>query len=189
MITQEKQGLRREMKEKLKTMSGTMRSELSELLVKELQNEPRWEQSKRIFGFFPLQSEPLWLPALLPFQKLYLPKVFSDTMVFYRVETVESLPMGSYGVREPHGDTEAALPKREDLVLVPGVAFTEEGSRLGRGRGYYDRWLSESQAPAWGVCFPFQKLKAIPMESHDCLVDRVFCGDKECGGAWLGNLR
>ena len=63
-----------------------------------------------------------------------------------------------------------------DLVIVPGIAFDEEGYRTGRGRGYYDRFLSrEDTANAYkiGVCFPPQFKKSVPHEDWDVKMDEV----------------
>ena len=69
-----------------------------------------------------------------------------------------------------------------DVCLVPGVAFDAAGHRLGRGRGYYDRFLSKLYSPSHfpalsplkiGVCFPFQRVAEVPSEPHDILMDEV----------------
>ena len=62
-----------------------------------------------------------------------------------------------------------------DLVLVPGLAFTAEGERLGRGGGFYDRLLSSPGFRAFkvGVCFDRQMRETLPMEPHDQRVHRV----------------
>jgi 5-formyltetrahydrofolate cyclo-ligase len=61
-----------------------------------------------------------------------------------------------------------------DVVLVPGVAFDAQGHRLGRGKGYYDRFLqSVSDIKKIGVCFDFQKVESVPAEAHDVVVDIV----------------
>jgi 5-formyltetrahydrofolate cyclo-ligase len=62
-----------------------------------------------------------------------------------------------------------------DCILVPGLAFTSCGRRLGRGGGYYDRTLAEiaPQALALGVCFSLQMVETLPAESHDQSVHYV----------------
>jgi 5-formyltetrahydrofolate cyclo-ligase len=66
-------------------------------------------------------------------------------------------------------------PLRIDLVIVPGVAFTAEGERLGRGRGHYDRFLASqaTHAATIGLCFANRLLPALPTELHDRRVDQV----------------
>ena len=63
-----------------------------------------------------------------------------------------------------------------DLIVVPGVAFTLDGSRLGRGGGYYDRFLSRPEiqhAATIGICFPCQLLDRLPVEPHDVRMDHI----------------
>ena len=62
-----------------------------------------------------------------------------------------------------------------DVVLVPGMAFDAEGRRLGRGKGYYDRFLSSlhPRPKLVGVCFDFQKVDRVPTETRDVAVDLV----------------
>ena len=75
------------------------------------------------------------------------------------------------GVEEPQGP---ALPYDiVDFVIVPGLAFTPDGARLGYGGGFYDRFLPQLHAPNVGVCFAEQLLDALPVEPHDVRVQRV----------------
>ncbi|MFT3852809.1 MAG: 5-formyltetrahydrofolate cyclo-ligase [Ilumatobacteraceae bacterium] len=83
----------------------------------------------------------------------------------------DALVRGPHGVREPTGATVDA--DAVDLVLVPGVAFTTDGCRLGRGGGHYDRFLAGCTAPKIGVCFAEQLVDALPVEPHDVRVHRV----------------
>lgn len=65
-----------------------------------------------------------------------------------------------------------------DIIILPGVAFTKKGHRLGRGGGHYDRYLSsfsefEQRPYTIGLCYDFQIVNALPLESHDEIVDEV----------------
>ena len=66
-------------------------------------------------------------------------------------------------------------PGAVDVILVPGLAFTRAGQRLGRGGGFYDRLLARLPAVTWkiGVCFEVQISDAVPSEPHDVTVDCV----------------
>ncbi len=84
---------------------------------------------------------------------------------------------GPYGVRHPKEEYIRPISlKSIDLVVVPGLAFDETGNRLGRGMGYYDRFLSRlpKDVPTVGLAFDFQVLKDFPpLEPHDFSVSRV----------------
>lgn len=84
----------------------------------------------------------------------------------------EKLRSGAYGIQEACGEifTDYALI---DLAVIPGIAFTADGKRLGRGKGYYDRLLPQLDCMKVGLCYPFQILEDIPTEGHDASVDFV----------------
>lgn len=85
-----------------------------------------------------------------------------------------SLKRGPYGVLEPA--VERIVPASSlDLVLVPGVAFDARGHRLGRGKGFYDRFLRglPLRTSLYGLAFDFQVLSSLPSEKHDVNVQRV----------------
>jgi 5-formyltetrahydrofolate cyclo-ligase len=83
----------------------------------------------------------------------------------------DGLVPGSHGIPEPAGPS--VDPGSIGLVLVPGLAFTVDGRRLGRGGGHYDRFLAQCGAPAVGVCFAEQLVDELPVERHDVAVSRV----------------
>lgn len=73
-------------------------------------------------------------------------------------------------VAVPESDVGPGWP---DVVVVPGLAFTATGDRLGQGGGWYDRFLAASAATSIGVCFAEQVVEALPVESHDVTMDHV----------------
>ncbi len=83
---------------------------------------------------------------------------------------------GLYGIKEPRLKKPVALDKL-DLVVVPGVAFDKKGNRLGRGKGYYDRFLSllPPDTPRIGLAYDFQILPSVPVTCTDQPVNRVIC--------------
>ncbi len=85
-------------------------------------------------------------------------------------------------VAVPESDVEPTWP---DLVIVPGLAFTADGGRLGQGGGWYDRFLSRIRPDCTtvGVCFVEQLLDALPTEPHDIAVDHVVTEHGLAGGA------
>lgn len=86
------------------------------------------------------------------------------------------LAPGPYGIDQPKaGCIRPVSPDQIDLVIVPGVAFDRFGNRLGRGAGYYDRFLLEvpKRTPKIGLAFDFQVLPSLPKSCHDLPVDKV----------------
>ena len=90
-----------------------------------------------------------------------------------RIEHETDLAEGAFHIMEPVGEPYTDYDKI-DVVLVPGMAFDAAGHRLGRGRGYYDRFLTaHSHLYKIGVCFPFQRVAEVPVEEHDICVDDI----------------
>lgn len=116
------------------------------------------------------------------------PRVKGDTMDFYEITDRESqMSMGAYNIPEPKMSQRKIYPQDIDLMIVPAIAFNDEGLRLGQGGGYYDRYLNEAETKGRipytiGVCYDFQIYSALPVEKHDRAVDCILCiytGDDE----------
>lgn len=80
--------------------------------------------------------------------------------------------VGQYGILEPVKKCRVS-PEKIGLVVVPGIAFDKKGNRLGRGKGYYDRFLEllPESVPRIGLAFDFQILPFLPVNPHDLSVD------------------
>jgi 5-formyltetrahydrofolate cyclo-ligase len=106
---------------------------------------------------------------------------------FYAVERWEDLRPGAFGVLEPGNDGAAVRLTPGDLVVVPGVAFDEEGYRLGHGKGYYDRAFAAElgDAPTLvGFGYEFQIVDAVPHDHRDRQMDAIVTDRKirDCSG-------
>ena len=109
--------------------------------------------------------------------RVVLPRVKGEDMEFYDYDA-EAMAVGAFGISEPQGEVPVAA-EEIDLMIVPGVAFTRAGDRLGRGKGYYDRYLSREGFRAYcvGVCYEHQLLAELPVEPHDRRMDEVVSGN------------
>lgn len=102
-----------------------------------------------------------------PDRRWALPRVSGDQLDFH-FATPADLVVGAFGILEPSANAESCPLDAIELFLCPGMAFTTGGSRLGRGKGYYDRVLAASPgAIRVGVCFREQVLQELPVASHD----------------------
>ncbi len=117
-------------------------------------------------------------------KSVFLPKVMGDeTMAWFPYHGPQDLKEGAFHIMEPtgenHGDRplDSYLMNHRSVILVPGMAFDAQGHRLGRGKGYYDRFLSTVETvlhvQTIGVCFDFQKVPEVPVDTFDRSVDEV----------------
>lgn len=89
----------------------------------------------------------------------------------YRFNSFDDLIRGKFGILEPKT---RILPSREpDLVIIPGVAFGQCMHRLGYGKGYYDRFLSNSKSYRIGICYDFQIMEKLPSHEMDQKMDEI----------------
>jgi 5-formyltetrahydrofolate cyclo-ligase len=173
-----KTAIRREMRSRLAGL-GPERAEKSQAIVAAIAAHPGIVNRGRIALFSPLPSEPdvegLWKLAPGPF---CYPRIVQSEMEFVDAGSMADLTTSSWHpeIREHvHPDAPAVAPAAIAVILVPGLAFTPGGQRLGRGGGYYDRYLAALPAGTLkiGVCFGFQIVGALPTEPHDQTVDVV----------------
>ena len=93
--------------------------------------------------------------------------------------SMEDVHKGTYGIAEPHSDPDKALALKDiDAVIVPGLAFDRCNNRLGRGAGYYDRFLSTlpKTVTTVGLAFDFQLTESLPTEAHDVRLQQIIAG-------------
>ncbi len=92
-------------------------------------------------------------------------------------DSVEGLPVGLYGIPSPHPDRTGGPVDLQalDMVVVPGLAFDKAKNRLGRGKGYYDRFLRTlpERTAKVGIAFDFQIVDCLPVEEHDVPLDVI----------------
>ena len=130
---------------------------------------PEWAEARVILLFAALPDEPnvdeLWDQS----KQVCLPRFRSDrTYEAAFVRDPTGLVSGQFGILEPPKNAVCAGPSEVDLVITPGVAFDGAGYRLGRGRGFYDRWLEDLTAFRCGVGYDHQLVHgSVPHEPHD----------------------
>ena len=152
-----------------------------------------YKASTEIYAYMALPDEvdltEVIKTALKDEKKVALPKIISkeDGIIkFFYLDSQKTLTQqtatGTFGILEPD-ETLPATPDsaQNTLILVPGRAFTKEGDRLGRGKGYYDRYLgngllrcARNDITLAGVCFDFQIKKSLPVSDRDIKMDVLF---------------
>ena len=103
---------------------------------------------------------------------LLLPKTKDPDILFYEYRTDDRLIPGKFGVLEPEQDT--PTDPKNGLMLVPGVAFSREGYRVGFGKGYYDRYLADRpMVITVGICYECQLRDCFPVKNSDIPMDMI----------------
>lgn len=149
-------------------------------LCRKIQQHPDWIAAETVALFAPLPGEPNLL-HLCPDsgKRLFFPKISDLNLLWLEVEDPKTqllrAPNGKMHLLEPITQTSTKISEIH-LMLVPGLAFTRSGHRLGRGGGFYDRALSQRtlKTKVIGVCFDFQIRETLPTDPHDQTVDGLF---------------
>ena len=162
-----------------RALDSRQRLRASAAIFSAVERLPEFRASRTVAVFAALPDEPATVEVLARWastRRVVLPRVEGDAMRFYACRP-DALVFGAFGILEPQG--ERPCPAGEiDLVVCPGVAFTADGRRLGRGRGYYDRYLGDPAFRGFrvGVCYAHQLVDDLPVEPHDVRMDRVITG-------------
>jgi 5-formyltetrahydrofolate cyclo-ligase len=170
----DKSRLRDTMRERLKKLSPTERHRHSLLICERLL--PFFPGKSSLALFAPTSTEPdldlLWDIGLVEHPLVSYPRCDGQALSFHPISALAELIPGRFGIREP---TPSRNPTQLDLIVVPGLAFTALGNRLGRGAGFYDKFLATLPKTTFkvGVCFEFQRVSGIPDEPHDMKMDVV----------------
>lgn len=138
-----------------------------------------------ILAYYPLPDEPALLPALYEIARhrpFCLPRMLSDGTIEARLirdfnPNAPDLVRGPFDVYEPSLCCPVLAPQELGVILVPGRAFTLTGGRLGRGKGFYDRFLARTDAYKIAPALRCQIFSMLPMQNHDQPVDQVLVAE------------
>lgn len=171
-----KRDARRAIRSEIAKLSTEEKTALSSQIFSKIATSKEIEQAAVVALFIALSDEPQttdFIERLLSQNKrVVVPRIEGEKMEFYDIS--DGVAVGAFGIMEPIA-TVPVKPSEIDVMIVPGVAFTRNGARLGRGKGFYDKYLSHSDFQAYtiGVCYPCQLIENLPTEEHDRGLDLV----------------
>ena len=170
----EKKELRAHIKALKKQHSKEQLMEQSEKILAKLEQHPDFIKAGRVMLYSALPDEVQTQAFLEKWhlkKQIILPTVVGDDIIPVEFGKDTAFAVGDFNILEPQNEPYTG---GFDLIIVPGVAFDPKGNRLGRGRGYYDRFLCQHlNVKRIGICFDFQMVEAIPTEPFDIRMDEV----------------
>ncbi|MBI5659367.1 MAG: 5-formyltetrahydrofolate cyclo-ligase [Nitrosomonadales bacterium] len=200
-----KQAIRKNILAQREQLSVDVRAAHSMAITERLLQLPEYRQAEVVLGYMNFGAEfasELWVVrALADGKRMALPKVNRHTnhLDLYWVDDMESqLAAGLWGIREPVVESCERLRKLDDVefVLLPGVAFTRNGARLGYGGGYYDKLLANlnravgmQRPPLVAAAFALQIVKALPQEANDVKVEWIITEQETIACSMQGGIR
>ncbi len=187
-INEEKTRIRKEIKRRREAIPSKILSDIEKLLpefISSIEDEElrtRLGKAERIALYRSFKGE-VPVDGLAKFFmkrgiRCCFPRIENGNMSFYDCESLldDEFETSSFGIKEPFGNGSKADPKSIDVVVLPAVAYNEEGTRLGMGGGYYDRFIGsfESERPyLLGICYEFQICSDVPVTAQDLNVDFI----------------
>lgn len=170
----DKKELRLHIKNLKKQHSKEALKEQSELILNKLEENNLFIESKTVMLYSSLPDEVQthdFLEKWRHEKKIILPTVVGDDIIPVELSEETEFAVGDFNILEPQNKP---YDGDYDLIVVPGVAFDRNGNRIGRGKGYYDRFLCKHlNVKRIGVCFDFQLVENVPTEDNDIRMDEI----------------
>lgn len=181
LIRAEKAALRAAGRAAVAGMSAEARDAASRAIAGHLSASDLWRRARCVLGYLADASEPdldpLLKAAMAHGIEVCAPRMDWEARAMRprRLDAIDLIETRRHGIREPVAESPEVPVASLDAVLVPGVAFDPSGDRLGRGAGFYDRFLATLPQTAHivGVCFEIQRVERVPSAPHDARVSML----------------
>lgn len=102
-----------------------------------------------------------------------IPKITDSSLSLYKITTFSDLEISKLGIHEPVHTSNQISGEQVDAFIIPGIAFDRYGTRIGWGKGYYDKLLTSVTQPKIGLAFSEQIFPLLPRENHDIVMDII----------------
>jgi 5-formyltetrahydrofolate cyclo-ligase len=174
-LHREKQKVRELLAQKRRIMPVDERTIQSTKILEQVESLPVFQSAKTILLYYPVQNEVDVLPLVKRYKHektILFPVSHRRGMTVHPYAGNAMMHRGKFGIPEP---TTPAYEGTIDLMIVPAVAFDKKGRRLGRGGGYYDRFIKKIKNHTFtlGVAYDFQMIDEVPSARHDQRVQGV----------------
>ncbi len=178
-IDEEKKQIRFDMRHLKEELSTEEKENEAAKVFQRIEKMPEFIEANTILIYWSTTDE---LPTHNFIQKycnqklIILPSINADKLVLKRFSSDVTMVQRALGIWEP--DLLEIYSGKIDLVIVPGVAFDSKKNRLGRGKGYYDRFFRRNKTLKIGVGFDFQLINKVPINRNDMRMDRIVTPSK-----------
>lgn len=177
-MKQEKDALRKEIKERLSKVSREWVELESKAIQQHVIESEEFQKAECIFAYVNFGKEVVTKPiiekALEMGKTVGVPLCMSQgIMEVRRIASMADLEPGAYGILEPKKDTPVMEPGELELGIIPCVTCDKEGRRMGHGAGYYDRYLAKCQMTKMILCFDEIMAEEVPVTPLDIPMDYV----------------
>ncbi len=183
-LWEEKQALRKEIAVLKRSYSVEALQTYSQQALRHLEEDELFRKAECVALYYALPGEVQtadFIEKWYKVKRIFLPVVVGDDLSLQRYTGKDHLRKGAFDIPEPEMLSSLPEAMQPDVIIVPGVAFDRQLNRLGRGKGYYDRLLSQPDAPAIGLAFSFQLRDRIPTEPHDRKMTRIITDNEIVG--------
>lgn len=170
----EKAKIRRRIRNKKNILSDMEKVQSSSTVFEKIEALPEFITAKSVLLYWSLPDELPTHSFIVKWCKqkqMLLPMVKGDKMLIKPFTSTDELRRSDMGIWEP--ETQKEYMKQIDLVIAPGIAFDKKKNRLGRGKGYYDKYFNGKKVTKIGICYDFQLLENIPVEPFDVKMDMI----------------
>lgn len=174
---EDKLEIRREVRQRIKDINESKRASAAKNIFLQIEQNAHFISANCIALFVSMRDEVTTEYALDSWlsmgKHIVIPRVEGDIMRFYDYSP-DTMQEGAFGIMEPTSNDEVAA-ENIDLIIVPARAFTLSGIRLGRGGGFYDKYMSQPEFRAYkiGIAYKCQIFDTLPHAEHDIKVDEV----------------
>ena len=174
-------------KEQLRKSYRALRNDFSEEYIKNasaiacelLASTNEFKHAKTILLYYPIKNEisPLSILeiALRQGKSIAFPVCNKNdlNLIFKKVDSIADLRESTFGILEPKEGCEKIFPDKNTFCIVPAIAFSKDGHRLGYGMGYYDQFLENFEGKTAGLSYSKLLFDALPQDPHDIPLNMI----------------
>lgn len=178
-----KEQIRRDFKTRRRSLSCELVRINSDKICENFLDSDIYKNCQNILAYSTIQNEvdlsQIINQALLDNKNLFLPRVEGDSMNFFRINNTDKLQIGSYNILEPQNGT-VYQDSTNSIMLVPGIAFSTQGARIGFGKGFYDKYLSQHNSIfKIGIAYDWQITKSWVTNEFDINMNMIITEKRE----------